>query len=127
MSQRTKNKLDPKRASRFVDKNSDLIVRTAEGKPVRGFRSEPPKAKRGAAPRRRDRLGLATLRRDRELSQEQIAERLGVKQSHISRLEAREDVRVSNLARYLKALGATNVELDITYENGKHATFPLQP
>lgn len=51
---------------------------------------------------------LAALRRDRGLSQTEVAARMRTSQSAVARLEAaRGDVRVSTLQRYAQALGQT--------------------
>lgn len=49
--------------------------------------------------------GLGELRRRRGLRQVDVAERLGVDQSEVSRLEARRDVRVSTLRGFVAATG----------------------
>lgn len=56
-------------------------------------------------------LPLQELRRARELSQEQLAEALGVNQATISKLERRADMYISTLRRFVEALGG---ELEIT-------------
>jgi DNA-binding Xre family transcriptional regulator len=61
---------------------------------------------------------LRELRAARERSQEQIAERLGIKQSAVSKLERRTDMYVSTLRDLIRALGG---ELDII------ARFPDHP
>lgn len=50
-------------------------------------------------------LALADLRRDRGLRQDEVADRLGVNQSNISRLEQSEDPFLSTVERYVEALG----------------------
>jgi transcriptional regulator with XRE-family HTH domain len=51
---------------------------------------------------------LAELRRERGLSQTEIAARMRTSQSAVARLEAgRDDIRVSTLRRYATALGHT--------------------
>lgn len=59
---------------------------------------------------RRD-LALHELRRARQRSQENLARVLKVQQPAIARLERRADMYVSNLRRYVEALGGT---LEIT-------------
>ncbi len=49
---------------------------------------------------------LRDLREARGLTQNQLAERLDIRQVSVSRLEAREDVRVSTLRSVFEALGA---------------------
>lgn len=50
-------------------------------------------------------LALATARRQCGLRQEDVAERLGVHQSNVSRVEQAEDSLLSTLERYVNALG----------------------
>lgn len=50
-------------------------------------------------------LRLNELRRALQLSQEQIAELLNVKQSTISKMEHNTDILISTLRRYLGAMG----------------------
>jgi predicted transcriptional regulator len=58
-----------------------------------------------------DAMTLEELRKARSLSQEHVAESLAVNQSAVAKLEKRGDMRVSNLRRYIEALGGT---LEIT-------------
>ena len=48
---------------------------------------------------------LASLRRERGLTQTELAERLGMSQSDLSKFERREDVRLSTLRAYADGLG----------------------
>ncbi|WP_313068453.1 helix-turn-helix domain-containing protein [Atlantibacter hermannii] len=58
--------------------------------------------------------GLPTLREMRAMSQQELAERLGVTQPAVAAMERRgEDIKVSTLKRYAEALGG---ELKITIE-----------
>ena len=50
---------------------------------------------------------LASLRRDLGLTQEQVASRVGMSQSDLSKLERRGDVRLSSLRAYAEALGGS--------------------
>lgn len=52
-------------------------------------------------------IDLHNLRRSLELSQTEMAERLGMTQAAVSRFERSEDVKVSTLRTYLEGLGAT--------------------
>jgi DNA-binding XRE family transcriptional regulator len=61
-----------------------------------GGRTEPPRAVR-----------LAELRQVLGISQEELAERAGVGQANISRIENREDLKISALARIVEAMGAS--------------------
>jgi len=56
-------------------------------------------------------LPLQELRRARELSQEELAQALGVNQATISKLERRTDMYISTLRRFVEAMGG---ELEIT-------------
>jgi ribosome-binding protein aMBF1 (putative translation factor) len=55
-------------------------------------------------------MPLQELRQARKLSQEQLAERLHLKQANISRLERRTDMYISTLRNYIEAMGG---QLDI--------------
>jgi DNA-binding XRE family transcriptional regulator len=61
-----------------------------------GGRTEPPRAVR-----------LAELRKSRGMSQEELAERAGVRQANISRIEGRDDLKISTLVRIVEAMGAS--------------------
>jgi transcriptional regulator with XRE-family HTH domain len=50
-------------------------------------------------------IDLAQLRREVGVTQIELAERLGVKQAAVSKLERKTDLLVSSLANYLEALG----------------------
>lgn len=56
-------------------------------------------------------MQLDELRRSRDLTQEQLAERLGTYQSAVSKLERRSDMHVSTLRSVIQAMGGT---LEIT-------------
>ncbi|MBV8895999.1 MAG: helix-turn-helix transcriptional regulator [Acidobacteriaceae bacterium] len=83
----------------------------------------------GLTPERRDKialrakeivaeeLSLQELRRAHKLTQEQLAESLGITQDQISKLEKRADVLVSTLRKYIEAAGGELVLV---------ATFPDQ-
>lgn len=61
-----------------------------------GGRTEPPTA-----------VKIAELRRLRKLSQAEVAERAGVKQAAVARIEGRGDIRLSTLHRIVSAMGGT--------------------
>ena len=50
-------------------------------------------------------MPLQELRKARDHSQETTAEALGLKQAAVSRLEHRDDMRISTLREYVQALG----------------------
>ena len=52
-------------------------------------------------------IALAAIRRATGLTQTELAHSLGVGQAHISKVERQDDMLISTLASYLKALGAT--------------------
>ena len=56
-------------------------------------------------------MALHELRQARERSQEDLARELGVGQPAVAKLERRADMNVSNLRRYIEALGGS---LEIT-------------
>jgi predicted transcriptional regulator len=59
----------------------------------------------------REEMTLEELRKARSLSQEEVAASLTVGQPAVAKLEKRTDMHVSNLRRYIEALGGT---LEIT-------------
>lgn len=73
-------------------------------------------------------LSLKALRQAAGLTQLQMAERLGVGQASISKIEQRGDVQVSSLQRFVEALGA-HLRIDAIFTTGadlivaKHQQF----
>ena len=63
-------------------------------------------------------MPLRKLRAARELTQENLASVLRVKQSEISKIERRTDIYLSTLASYVKAMGGT-LELRAAFPNGE--------
>src|SRR5665811_2162838 len=59
-------------------------------------------------------MNLAMIRKAGELTQVEVAERLGVGQDVVSRLERRDDMLLSTLANYLLAAGADNARIVVT-------------
>jgi predicted transcriptional regulator len=59
----------------------------------------------------REAMTLEELRKARSLSQEEVADTLAIGQPAVAKLEKRADMHVSNLRRYIEALGGT---LEIT-------------
>jgi predicted transcriptional regulator len=55
----------------------------------------------------REVMTLEELRKARSLSQEEVADALAVGQPAVAKLEKRGDMHVSNLRRYIEALGGT--------------------
>ena len=69
---------------------------------------------------------LAHLRKLQGLTQTELAGRLQVKQAAVSRMEGRADMKVSNLIRYLEALGGENIRV-LADIKGKRKRIPLTP
>ena len=55
----------------------------------------------------REEMTLQALRKQLELTQEGLAERLDMRQGNISKVEKRSDMLISTLRSYLEALGGT--------------------
>lgn len=62
-------------------------------------------------------IALQHLRKARHLTQERMAELLGVGQDSISRLERRSDLLISTLQSYIKAMGGT-LKLVVQFRDG---------
>lgn len=62
-------------------------------------------------------LALHDLRKTRAISQEELAEKLSVGQPAVAKLERRTDMYVSNLRRYVEALGGT-LEITARFPDG---------
>jgi DNA-binding XRE family transcriptional regulator len=63
-------------------------------------------------------MPLRKLRAARELTQENLASVLRVKQSEVSKIERRTDMYLSTLASYVKAMGGT-LEIRAAFPNGE--------
>lgn len=88
-------------------RTAETVLRLCEAHPMYGTSA----LWRAWIERRRHRPGpesttLAEARKRAGLTQTQVAERLGVGQSDVSKLERRADVRLSTLRAYARALGA---------------------
>lgn len=59
-------------------------------------------------------MNLAMVRKAAQLTQAEVARKLGVGQAAVSRLEGREDMLLSTLYDYLTATGADNASIVIT-------------
>ena len=62
-------------------------------------------------------LALKDLRKLRQVTQEEVAKRLGGRQVYISRLEQRADMKLSTLKSYVEALGG-ELQLVVTFPEG---------
>ena len=76
------------------------------------------KIKKRAAELIAEELGLQELRKSKDVTQEQVAERLGGRQVYVSRLENREDMKLSTLREYVKAIGG-DLQLLVTFPEGQ--------
>lgn len=65
----------------------------------------------------RSEMALHELRRARERSQEELARQLNVGQPAVAKLERRADMYVSNLRRYIEALGGS-LEIKARFPEG---------
>jgi DNA-binding XRE family transcriptional regulator len=65
---------------------------------------------------------LAAIRKGRGLSQADVALRLGISQSDVSKLERRPDPRISTLRRYLAAIGG-DLRLAVEFDDGTVSTI----
>ena len=63
-------------------------------------------------------IDLAAIRRAAQVTQVQLAERLGVGQGQISRTERQADILLSTLVAYLRALGV-DAELTVRLRDGE--------
>ena len=70
-----------------------------------------------------DRMGFAALRKAREQTQVELAEKLGINQASVSAIENSSDLLLSTLAKYVRALGGDVVIHAVFPE----ATFNLEP
>lgn len=69
-------------------------------------------------------MGYAALRKARELTQVELAERLGVTQASVAGLESRVDLQLSTLARYIRALGG-ELEVRAVWPDGDFNVLEL--
>ncbi len=68
--------------------------------------------------------GLVEIRKLAAQTQAGLAERMGVKQAAVSRIESRDDLLLSTLADYAAAAGATNGRI-VFHINGVDVELPL--
>lgn len=69
---------------------------------------------------------LFELRKERGLSQSDLAERLGVTQKRISAIERAEDLNLSTLERYVAALGG-RLRAGIEFDDETVSLTPADP
>ncbi len=69
-------------------------------------------------------MGLAALRRAAELTQVELARRMGVTQAAVSRMEQPHDLLLSTLNAYLGAIGG-RASVIVTFADGHEAILDL--
>ena len=69
-----------------------------------------------------DQMGFAALRKARQQTQVELAEKLGIDQASVSALENRSDLLLSTLTKYVRALGG-DIEIRAVFPE---ATFNLE-
>jgi DNA-binding transcriptional regulator YiaG len=69
-------------------------------------------------------MGLAALRQAAELTQVELARRMGVTQAAISRMEQPHDLLLSTLNAYLQAIGGT-ARMIVSFADGHEVTLNL--
>ncbi len=69
-------------------------------------------------------MGLAMVRHAADLTQQDLADVLGVSQVAIQKTEQRSDMLLSTLRRYLLAAGA-DMEITVRWPDGRHAKLSL--
>ena len=70
------------------------------------------------------RLPLRVLRESVAVTQEQVAKAANMDQSEISRVEQRDDMKLSTLRKYARALGA-EIEVVATLKSGRRVRLDL--
>ena len=100
------------------DRISELAQRPDIADGVNRVRTEMAEADRTYA------MGLAALRQAAELTQTELARRLGVTQAAISRIEQPHDLLLSTLNSYLEAIGG-RASVIVTFADGHETTLDL--
>lgn len=68
---------------------------------------------------------LQLIREEMELSQQQLADAMGIKQPTLSAIENRgTDIKLTTLKRYIETMGG-KLRLDIELPTGKHIGFSI--
>lgn len=96
---------------------AETVLRLCEAHPMYGtsalWRAWIERLRRPPA---REALRLAEVRATFGLTQQAVADRMGISQSDVSKLERRKDLRLSTLRAYLAALGA-RLDMDVRAED----------
>ena len=104
--------LDELKAEGFIKMPS-----TKKWTKIRAARSKPGVLEKSDANRAKRAVLLDEIRRARQMTQETLAETLGMTQSEVSKVEHRTDVYVSTLRRYIEAMGG-ELEIVARFPNG---------
>lgn len=71
-------------------------------------------------------LGLADLRESRGLTQARLADEMQVSQPNVSKVESKEDIRLSTLRHYVEALGG-HLELKAVFDDPEQTVSIVLP
>jgi transcriptional regulator with XRE-family HTH domain len=93
---------------------------------IRATRSKPGVIDRAHERRHKRAALLGELRRARQLTQEALAETLGMSQSEVSKVERRTDLYVSTLRRYIEAMGG-ELQIFARFPNGEVEVIQIAP
>ena|ERR1700685_2545014 len=93
---------------------------------IRATRSKPGVVDRANARQKKRAALLGELRRARQLTQETLAETLGMSQSEVSKVEHRTDLYVSTLRRYVEAMGG-ELQIFARFPNGEVEIVQIAP
>lgn len=109
--------------SNFVEVDDAFMARFAD---VRGINAD--QEEREAARIEMDRVyaaNLSAIRNAAQLTQNQIAASMGIKQSAVSRLEGQNDMLLSTLLGYLNATGAESASI-VVVVHGQRVELDLE-
>jgi len=93
---------------------------------IRTTRSKPGVIDRANGRQKKRAALLGELRRARQLTQETLAETLGMSQSEVSKVERRTDLYVSTLRRYIEAMGG-ELQIFARFPNGEVEVIQVAP
>ena len=93
---------------------------------IRAEHAKPGVISRGNERRKRRGAVLGDLRRARQLTQDTLAQSLGMSQSEVSKVERRTDLYVSTLRRYIEAMGG-ELQIIARFPNGEVEMVHVAP
>lgn len=105
---------------------TDLMPNTKKWSEIRAARSKPGVVDKVESNRAERAALLSEIRRARRMTQETLAEALGMSQSEVSKVERRTDVCVSTLRRYIEAMGG-ELEIVARFPNGSVEIVQIAP